>query len=124
MFESAAYLAEHLHEAPVILLACTGTDFPTYAERGNPRSITATLHASIYPEVQNILLACRGLGIGATLTTLHYFFEDSLKERLGIPSNKEVAGLIPLGYPQGRFGPTTRRSPESVIHWGRWGLHG
>ena len=121
MFDSAIHLAEHMDEAAVILLACTGTDFPTYAELGNPRSITATLHASIYPAVQNILLACRALGVGATLTTLHYFFEDALKTRLGIPADKEVAGLIPLGYPQGRFGPTTRGAVEEVMHWGRWG---
>ena len=121
MFDSAIHLAEHMDEAPVILLACTGTDFPTYAQLGNPRSITATLHASIYPAVQNILLACRAHGIGATLTTLHYFFEDALKARLGIPPDKEVAGLIPLGYPLGRFGPTSRGAVDEVIHWGRWG---
>lgn len=121
MFASAIHLAEHMDEAPVILLACTGTDFPTYAQLGNPRSITATLHASIYPAVQNILLACRALGVGATLTTLHYFFEDELKVRLGIPLDKEVAGLIPLGYPVGKFGPTSRGPAEGVIHWGRWG---
>lgn len=121
LFDAAIHLAEHMDEAPVILLACTGTDFPTYAQLGNPRSITATLHASIYPAVQNILLACRAHGIGATLTTLHYFFEDALKARLGIPADKEVAGLIPLGYPVGRFGPTSRGAAEEVMHWGRWG---
>ncbi len=121
MFDSAIHLAEHMDQAPVILLACTGTDFPTYAQLGNPRSITATLHASIYPAVQNILLACRAYGIGATLTTLHYFFEDALKTRLGIPADKEVAGLIPLGYPYGRFGPTSRAAVDTVMHWGRWG---
>ena len=121
MFASAIHLAEHMDEAPVILLACNGTDFPTYAQLGNPRSITATLHASIYPAVQNILLACRALGVGATLTTLHYFFEDELKVRLGIPPDKEVAGLLPLGYPVGNFGRTSRRPAEDVIHWGRWG---
>ena len=79
MFASAIHLAEHMDEAPVILLACNGTDFPTYAQLGNPRSITATLHASIYPAVQNILLACRALGVGATLTTLHYFLKTNSK---------------------------------------------
>ena len=121
MFAAAVHLAEHMHEAPVILLACTGTDFPTYAQADNPRSITATLHASIYPAIQNILLACRALGIGATLTTVHYFFEDELKQRLDIPQDKEIAGLIPLGFPEGRFGPTSRASVEEVIHWGKWG---
>lgn len=120
MFATATHLAEHLDEVPVLLLAVTGTDFPTYADANNPRSITATLHASIYPAVQNILLAARALGIGATLTTLHYFFEDELKARLGIPPDKEVAGLIPMGYPYGRFGPTKRRPGADLTHWGRW----
>lgn len=120
MFETATHLAERMNEVPIILLACTGTDFPTYADANNPRSITATLHASIYPAVQNILLAARALGVGATLTTLHYFFEDELKARLGIPADKEVAGLIPMGYPRGRFGATTRRPGSEVTHWGRW----
>jgi nitroreductase len=121
MFESAIHLAEHMDEVPVILLACSGTDFPTYADANNPRSITATLHASIYPAIQNILLAARALGVGATLTTLHYLFEDELKVRFGIPDDKEIAGLIPMGYPRGRFGPTTRRPAKEVTHWGRWG---
>lgn len=121
MFTSAVHLAEHMHEAPVILLACAGTDFPTYADADNPRSITATLHASIYPAIQNILLACRALGVGATLTTVHYFFEVELKQRLAIPEDIEIAGLIPLGFPEGRFGPTSRAPVEEVIHWGKWG---
>lgn len=121
MFDTAIHLAEHLDEVPVILLACTGTDFPTYADTNNPRSITASLHASIYPAVQNILLAARALGIGATLTTLHYFFEDELKVRLGIPADKEIAGMLPMGYPLGRFGPTSRQPGGDVTHWGRWG---
>ncbi|MFT4562934.1 MAG: nitroreductase [Gammaproteobacteria bacterium] len=120
MFATATHLAEHMDEVPAVLLACTGTDFPTYADANNPRSVTATLHASIYPAVQNILLAARALGVGATLTTLHYFFEEELKQRLGIPVDKEVAGLIPMGYPHGRFGPTARRSGQDVTHWGRW----
>ncbi len=121
VFASAVHLAEHMDEAPVILLACAGTDFPTYADADNPRSITATLHASIYPAVQNILLACRALGVGATLTTVHHFFEEELKQRLDIPEDIEIAGLIPLGFPEGRFGPTSRALVEEVIHWGRWG---
>jgi nitroreductase len=120
MFATATHLAEHMDEVPVILLACTGTDFPTYADANNPRSITATLHASVYPAVQNILLAARALGIGATLTTLHYFFEEELKARLAIPKDKEIAGLIPMGYPEGRFGRTSRRPAAEVTHWGTW----
>lgn len=121
MFDTAIHLAEHMDEVPVLLLAITGTDFPTYADANNPRSIVATLHASIYPAVQNILLAARALGVGATLTTLHYFFEEELKAHFDIPEDKEIAGLIPMGYPLGQFGPTTRSPAREVTHWGRWG---
>lgn len=71
--------------------------------------------------MQNILLACRALDIGATLTTTHYFFEDELKQKLGVPENMEIAALLPLGYPRGRFGKTTRKPVEQVLHWDRWG---
>lgn len=92
-----------MDEAPVILLACSGTDFPTYAELGNPRSITATLHASIYPAVQNTLLACRAYGIGATLTTLHYFFEDALKSAAWNSSRPRSGWPDPTRLPAGAF---------------------
>jgi nitroreductase len=121
MFAAASELAEHLDEVPAILLACSHTDFPTYTPTRHQRAITATLHASIYPAVQNILLACRALGIGATLTTVHYFFEEELKREFGIPEEMEIAALLPLGFPRGKFGPTTRRPVEEVLHWGRWG---
>ena len=70
--------------------------------------------------MQNILLACRALGVGATLTTIHCFFEEELKQKLGVPENMEISALLPLGFPQGRLGPTTRNPVEEVIHWDRW----
>ena len=79
--------------------------------------------ASIYPAVQNILLAARGLGLGSALTTLHKGFEDEIKELLGIPDNVETAALMPIGYiAEGtRYGPTKRRSVEDVTFRDRWG---
>ena len=120
MFQSAIHLAENMHLAPILLFAISGTDFPTYADQDNPSSITATLHASIYPAVQNMLLAARALGIGATLTTLHYFFEEELKNRFLIPEDKEIAALIPMGYPEGEFGRTSRRPGTEVTFWDSW----
>ena len=76
MLEAAAHLAEHLDEAPVILLACSAREYPPFSRAGSPRASAATMHASIYPAVQNILLACRALGVAATLTTVHCFFEE------------------------------------------------
>src|SRR5262245_30646994 len=79
MVASARYLGEHLGEAPVLILACLAVD-PGVAT-------TMTTGASIYPAVQNILLAARALGIGSCLTTIHRYREAQVKELLGIPPN-------------------------------------
>lgn len=119
---AAMHLAEHLHEAPVLLLVCMmPRDLALLTDAdGRPRS-GAALYASVFPAVQNVLLACRALGLGATLTTLHLLFEDEIKERLGIPAEVETVALIPIGYPTGRFGPTTRAPVEEVTYWDGWG---
>jgi nitroreductase len=121
MLNAAADLAANLDEAPAILLACVHKEYAPIAAMKNPRGSTLAVYGTIFPAVQNILLACRALGVGATLTTIHSFFEDSLKQRLGIPEKMEVAAMIPMGYPKGKFGPVSRRPVEEVIHWDRWG---
>ncbi len=120
VLEAAAYLAEHLHEVPVILLACARKEYPPFIQAGSERASIATVHGSIYPAVQNILLTCRALGIGSVITTIHCLFEDELKQKLSIPDDMEISALLPLGYPQGKFGPTSRRPAEEVIHWDSW----
>ncbi len=109
---SARHLAEHLHEAPVLILACINTD-------GAAPGIT--MGSSVYPAVQNILLAARGLGIGSTLTTIHRFRDRQVKELLGIPPGVETAALIPLGYPLGKFGRPPRKLAREVAYVDRWG---
>ena len=111
---SAAYLAEHMHEVPVLILACIEHD-------GSPG--TMSRGSSIYPAVQNLLLAARGLGLGSVITTLHKRYEDEVKELLGIPDNVETAALLPVGYPAegARYGPTRRLPVEKVTYWERWG---
>ena len=120
MLNAAAHLAAHLDEAPVLLLACAKTEYPPLAAMNHERANAAVIHGTIYPAVQNILLACRALGVGATLTTIHCFFEEELKQRFDIPADMEVSALIPMGYPQGKFGPVSRAPVEDVIHWDAW----
>ena len=117
--KAGMYLSEHMHEAPVLLLACVVKEYPAWA--GHARGSTATVHGSIYPAVQNILLACRAYGIGATLTTTHCFFEEELKQKVGVPENMEISALLPLGFPKGKFGQTKRKSVDEVLFWDRWG---
>jgi nitroreductase len=122
MVSAATHLAEHLHEAPVLLVVCMmprALDLPPDPESQPPSG--AALYASIFPAVQNVLLTCRALGLGATLTTLHLLYEKSIKARLGIPDEVQTVALVPIGYPVGRFGPTSRQPVEEVTYWDRWG---
>ena len=119
MMNAAADLAAHLDEAPVLLLACVHKEYTPIAQMNVPRASKLAVYGSIFPAVQNILLACRALGIGATLTTIHSFFEDELKQKLGVPDDMEIAAMIPMGYPRGKFGPVSRNPVEEVIHWDR-----
>jgi nitroreductase len=113
MLASARHLSEHLGEAPVLILACIVVDAGT---RPN-----LTTGASVYPAVQNLMLAARALGIGSCLTTIHRFRDPQVKALLGIPADVETAALIPLGYPRGKFGPPPRRPVTEVAYSDRWG---
>src|SRR5262245_22277989 len=113
MLASARHLSEHLSEAPVLVLACIALD-----PGAKP---TLTTGASIYPAVQNLMLAARALGVGSCLTTIHKFRDAQVKQLLGIPADVETAALIPLGYPLGKFGRPPRQPVTEVSHWDSWG---
>ena len=113
MLASARHLGEHVGEAPVLILACIALDSGVQP--------TLTTGASIYPAVQNIMLAARALGIGSCITTIHRFRDAQVKELLGIPADVETAALIPLGYPLGKFGRPPRRPVREVAFADRWG---
>jgi nitroreductase len=120
LFKASTYMAEHLHEVPVILLPCVAKRYKNWAHMNNTRGDAVTMHGSIYPAVQNILLACRAFGIGATMTSIHVFFENELKQKLGVPESMEIATLVPMGYPKGKLGPIKRKPVEEVLFWDRW----
>jgi nitroreductase len=76
--------------------------------------------SSIYPAVQNLLLAARAEGLGATLTVWHLFRESAFRSVLGVPKDYGIYALVPMGYPLGKFGPVRRRPIGDVLHWDRW----
>jgi nitroreductase len=98
------YLTDHFHEAPVWIVAC--------AEGAN--SDSAAVGASVFPAVQNMLLAARALGLGATLTARHVAFREEVEKLLGLPDTMRSFAILPIGYPMGKFGPT-RRLPVSEV---------
>ena len=71
--------------------------------------------------MQNILLACRAVGLGASPTTIHHMFEEELAQHLGVPEDVAIVALLPIGFPQGRFGPVRRKPAEDLTHFDRWG---
>src|SRR6266487_3096348 len=78
--------------------------------------------ASIYPAVQNIILACRAFGLGTLITTNHIRCEDEVRAVLDLPDDVSTYALMPIGYPQGSFGPLARRPVAEVTHADRWGV--
>lgn len=112
VLSSADHLAENLHLTPVIIMACAETS------QGKRHD------ASVYPSVQNLLLAARALGLGSTLTTAHLFEEDEVKDLLGIPEHVTTYALIPIGYPLGKWGEAKRRPLDEVSFHDRWGQAG
>ena len=110
MLGAAQYLADHIHEAPVWIVPCLEGAAPT-----------RTAGSSIYPAVQNMLLAARAVGLGATLTTLYLNFEKEVETALGLPSGMHSYALVPIGYPMGRFGPVRRIPLAEIVYEDRWG---
>jgi nitroreductase len=88
--------------------------------RSAPRAGAMAEAASVYPGVQNLLLAARALGLGAVLTTWHLMLETEFKGVLGIPRRVKTFALIPVGWPLGNFGPVRRKPADEAIHRDRW----
>jgi nitroreductase len=112
MLTGALGLAENMAQAPVFIFPCL------YGGNTADRLSTGS---SIYPAVQNLLLAARGLGLGTVLTTFQARIEDVVRKQLGLPEDAIPVALIPLGYPDANFGPTRRKPISEVVYWDAWG---
>ena len=104
---SSWHLVEHFGDAPALLVACT---------QGQSRR-----PASVYPAVQNLMLAARALGLGTTLTTSQLEDEPAVREILGLPEDVFTYCIIPVGYPLGRWGEAKRKPVEEVAFRDGWG---
>lgn len=114
--DAVTWQAEHWDEIPVIVVALLrGRSWPV------PWLYRSSRYGSIYPAVQNLLLAARAEGLGATLTTLPLWNQFAARRILGLPRTVEAVACIPMGWPMGGYGPTTRRALGSVTHLDRYG---
>jgi nitroreductase len=131
LMAGGSYLWDHIGDAPVLLVPCLKRrempprdalpeavrlrydDHLTYQEqiRGS----------SIYPAVQNIILACRALGLGTLITTNHILYEDEVRTILGLPDDVSTFALMPIGYPLEQYGKLARRPVSEVAFAERWG---
>lgn len=113
VYDSAMYLADHLHEVPVHVIPCI--------EGAAPTNRSAGFFASIYPAVWSFQLALRARGLGTVLTTLHLLKEEKAAKLLGIPEGITQCALLPVAYTIGtEFKPASRPDPKTIIHWDKW----
>jgi nitroreductase len=104
-FHPAAGLADAMVDVPCVVLA--------FALRNGAAD-------SVIPAVQNLMLAARALGIGSVPTTLHPTVMARVYELFGIPDDVAFHFCVPLGYPQGNFGPNVRRPTSETTYLDRW----
>ena len=117
---ASRHLAEHFGEIPVIVAVCMPDIDLTLTDDQGPLDIGG-LTASVFPAVQNMILAARALGLGSALTTVFRIHHDEVRELLGVPDHQQVVALVPIGHPVGRFGVARRRPVETVTSWDTWG---
>jgi nitroreductase len=117
---ASRHLAEHMGEAPVILLFLMPSISMMLKDAGGDLDV-GTPYASLYPAVQNFMLAARALGLGTALTTVHRIHQDEVRELFEIPDRLEIPALVPVGHPTGRFGVAPRKPLEKLVHWNTFG---
>jgi nitroreductase len=105
-YQSAAGLADAMKDAPCVVFALAVSQGPAN---------------SVIPAAQNLMLAARALGIGSVPTTLHPNVMDRFHAMFDIPRDVAFHFCIPLGYPQGKFGPTNRKPVSETTFLQRWG---
>ena len=119
--DASRHLADHLDDAPVIVLFLQPLIPWSPADDEGPMDI-GRLDASVYPAVQNFCVAARALGLGTALTTVARIHTAEIFEVLGIPEGKyEIAAVVPVGRPAGNFGVARRHPVENVTHWNAFG---
>lgn len=116
IIDAVQWQVDHFEEVPVLVVPCL---------RGIRLNllpiIGSSYYGSIYPAIQNFLLACRAEGLGAALTTLPLWSSTLARRALGLPFNVQPVAVIPVGWPRGRYGPTSRKPASKVVHYDRWG---
>jgi nitroreductase len=114
---------DHFTDIPVLVVACLrlGAREGRVPYLPMPQAVASGYFGSIYPSVQNLLLAARAIGLAASLITLPLWSVTSARRILNLPLSVTPCCIVPLGWPRGRYGPTTRKPVEQVTHLNAYG---
>ena len=116
LYKAVQWQADHFEEIPVVVVACLKGVIAPW-----PSIATSSAYGSIFPAVQNLLLAARAAGLGAALITAPLWSKLLARRALGLPWNLTPCAVIPLGWPIGKYGPTTRRPVGELVSLDRYG---
>jgi nitroreductase len=119
--KAADHLAHHVGEAPVLVFVLVPKISMAVEDEHGVMEV-GPVYASVYPAVQNLMLACRAFGLGTCITTLHRVYEDEVRAMLAIPERFEVVSLLPIGHPSGKWGVAARRPAPSLTSWNTFGV--
>ena len=112
--------AENFEQIPVFVIPCYRRNIK-HRPVGRPQISVSSFYGSVYPAVQNLLLECRAVGLGASLQTLPIWYVPKARKILGLPRSVTPVCIIPIGWAKGRYGPTTRMPIGEVIHLDHYG---
>ena len=115
MLKGARAFFTQLEKAPAIIIPCL---YQLTSPTQDPSTLLAG--SSIYLAVQNLMLAARGLGLGTVMTTVQTMLDANLRSILAIPGDAHPVALVPIGYPDANFGPTTRKPLDEILRWNTW----
>jgi nitroreductase len=112
--------AENFADIPVFVVPCYRRSLK-HRPVGRPQIAVSSFYGSVYPAVQNLLLGCRAVGLGASLQTLPIWFVPAARRILDLPRKVNPVCIIPIGWAEGRYGPTSRPPIGEVVHLDRYG---
>ena len=114
MLDGTEYLLKTLKDCPVLIFVCGKPIYP----HESPRE--SFVWSSIYPAAQNLIVAARAVGLGSVFTTFQGVAEPTIREILNIPDDVLIGCMIPMGWPDRKFGPLNREPYENVAHHNSW----
>ncbi|MEC8974287.1 MAG: nitroreductase family protein [Actinomycetota bacterium] len=114
MLDGTEHLVSTLKDCPVLIFICGKKIYPLQAPR------ESFIWSSIYPAAQNLILAARALGLGTVFTTFQGSAEPTIRETLRIPDDVYIGCMIPMGWPDAKFGPLKRAPYDKVTHFNQW----